>query len=481
MAQLNDPLKASINTKSNSQSKATSNALWGTRFGFYLAAVGSAFGLGNLWRFPSVTLENGGGAFVVMYIFFAILLGMPLLVGELMLGKLSRASAVKALVQVDSRRIWNWVAYFSIGTCFFISSYYAVVSGWVLHFLAEVAMSSFGSAFGGGFSFASLEVDKGLSGLRENASLQILFTSIHLLIALVIVAKGVQQGIERWIGNLMPIFLVLLIVLVSKTLSLPSAEKALRFLFYPDFSQISWSSPLNAIGHVLFTLSIGFGTMVTFGSYLKEDTHIPSAAFRVTSLDTMISVFAGLLIFPLLIDSQVPLAGPEILFYTLHRLWADFASGTFFGVTFFLCLYIAAMGATIGMLESLVANVTELTGKSRARSAVLVGVVTLAMALIPALAHTGFQKFQWLGLAPLKILDTVFVNVLLPISALGLCFAVSLRMDRDRIRSEFVNDDSIATQKLYSHWLFIITYFIPFVIFVSFAMAGFGLYLRWSS
>lgn len=439
--------------------------LWGTRFGFYLAAIGSAFGLGNLWRFPYVTVDNGGGAFVLLYVVFAILLGLPLLIGELMLGKLSRKSVVLACQGLASPR-WKWAGRGVALTCLLILSYYAVISGWVLHFLMQFF---FGHLVSGAY-----EAENSLRVLRENGWLQILLASVHLLISLIIVAKGVQEGMEKWVSNAMPVFIALLVILVTKSLSLPSAADAVRFLFYPDFSRLNAYSLLQVVGHVFFTLSIGFGTMVTFGSYLNEQTHIPSAGFRVTAMDTIISLFAALLIFPLLAVANLKSADPELLFQTLPRLLASFESGFLFGLAFFVCLYLAALGASIGLLESVVANVLDLTKLSRAQATWITGVAAFTFSIVPALSTSAFRGVVFRGHGLLELLDGLLINGLLPLAALGLSIAISKHYRNPRVETEFVNDDSIATRKLYSHWLFVMRWFAPTVIGLAFAVALIG-------
>lgn len=444
-------------------------SLWGTRFGFYLAAIGSAFGLGNLWRFPYVTVENGGGAFVLLYVLFALGVGLPLLIGELMLGKLSRRSVISACEHLEEKKTssrWIWAGRLSVLACLLVFSYYAVISGWVLHFLMQFSV--------GYMQAGSFDVENSLRVLRESGPLQIALTSVHLLITLVIVLKGVQEGIEKWVGNMMPIFVILLMILVTKSLSLPSSTAALRFLFYPDFTKLTTSSLLHAIGHVFFTLSIGFGTMVTFGSYLNEKTHIPSAGFKVTTMDTAISVFAGLLIFPLLISSNVPTTGPELLFQTLPRLLLELDSGFFFGITFFICLYLAALGASIGLLESLVANLLDFTGWTRARAAWVTGGVAFVIAVLPALSTSVLRHVRFRGHGLLEILDEILINVLLPLVALGVSLAIGKKLNAERVREEFLNDDSITTVKLYSHWIFVLRYLAPTLIVAALLIAGWG-------
>jgi NSS family neurotransmitter:Na+ symporter len=452
--------------------------LWGTKFGFYLVAVGSAFGLGNLWRFPYITVRNGGGAFVLLYVLFAVIIGLPLLIGELMIGKIARHSAILAsqrlgvdaeiAVSGRSRSIhgaspWVWVGRFSLISCLLVLSYYAVISGWVLHFLVQFSVAI--------FKPETFDIENSLHILRDNGLLQIALTSVHLLLTLIVVVKGVQEGIEKWVGHMMPIFVILLLLLVTKSLSQPTAGDALRFLFYPDFSKLKYSSMLSALGHVFFTLSIGFGSMITFGSYLTEQTRIPVAGLRVTVMDTVISLFAGLLIFPLLIGTNFSASGPELLFQTLPRLLLDLDSGFFFGMTFFICLYLAALGASIGLLESLVANLLDFTSLTRSQAAWVVGGAAFLIGVLPALSTTLLSSVQMNGRGLLEIMDGVLINGLLPIAALGVSVAVAVRLKPERVKAEFLNDDSQATRQLHSHWVFIVRWLVPGAILVAFALA----------
>ncbi|MDX9731162.1 MAG: sodium-dependent transporter [Bdellovibrionales bacterium] len=443
---------------------------WGTKFGFYLAAVGSALGLGNLWRFPFVTVENGGGAFVLIYIAFVLVIGLPILIGELMLGKITRRGSIAAFRKLEhdeeigeGTRGTFGAGHLAALACLLVVSYYAVVSGWVLHFLMQFTF--------GGILSSGENVDTSLRLLKDSGLLQVALASVHILISLVIVVKGVQEGIEKWVGNIMPIFVVLLGILVVKSLASGQAIEALRFQFYPDFTKLTWYSPLQALGHVFFSLSIGMGTMVAFGSYLKPETRIPSAGFRVTTLDTVISLFAGLLIFPTIMGMSMGGSGPELLFRALPRLLQGIDSGWFFGVVFFVCLYLGALGASIGLLEALVANVTEVFKVSRERAGWVVGIVTVCGTIPPALSSSGLKSVTYHGYSLFALWDTVVVNVLLPIGVLAFCLALAKKLKAEPAIAEFVNDDSLVTQKLYSHWRFVVRFVIPAIIVISLSIA----------
>ncbi len=446
------------------------DSLWGTRFGFYLAAVGSAFGLGNLWRFPFVTVENGGGAFVLLYIAFVLLIGLPLLIGELMLGKITRRGSVAAFRMLEHNDDFGEGSKGTFGagvlaalSCLLVVSYYAVVSGWVLHFLMQF---TFGSILTSGEN-----VDAGLRILKDNGWLQLALASVHILLSLIIVVKGVQEGIEKWVGNIMPVFIVLLGILVVKSLATGQAAEALRFQFYPDFTKLTLYSPLHALGHVFFSLSIGMGTMVAFGSYLKPETHIPSAGFRVATLDTVISLFAGLLIFPTILGMSLSGSGPELLFRALPRLLQGIDSGWLFGIAFFICLYLGALGASIGLLEALVANVIEVFKVSREKAGWIVGIVTVLCASFPSLSSSGLSGFTIRGQSVFSLWDSAVVNVLLPIGVLAFCLALSKKLKTAPAVKEFINDDSLVTQTLYSHWRLIVRVIAPLVIITSLLLA----------
>jgi NSS family neurotransmitter:Na+ symporter len=410
----------------------------------------------------------------------ALVIGLPLLIGELMLGKIARRSVISATYRLAkddevSRRPrsrkgggpWMWTARLAVVSCLLILSYYAVISGWVLHFLMQFFVSQ--------LKTGAFDVEKSLGVLREHGGLQIALMSVHLLIALVIVGKGVQEGIEKWVSFSMPAFVILLFILVMKSLSLPSATDAMRFMFYPDFTKLTLFSPLDAIGHVMFTLSIGFGTMVTFGSYLNETTKIPAAGFRITAMDTVISLFAGLLIFPLLIGATFTTTGPELLFQTLPRLLADLESGFAFGMVFFVCLYLAALGASIGLLESVVANLLDFTRLTRAQAAWATGAFACLLGVLPALSTSVLHNVSVRGHGLLEVLDGLLINGVLPVSGLGVSYMMMRLMKRERLKEEFLNDDSETTEVLYSHWLFAVKWIAPSAILVSLALALWGL------
>jgi NSS family neurotransmitter:Na+ symporter len=423
----------------------TKRGAWKTRYGFYLAAIGSACGLGNLWRFPYVVGDSGGGAFVLMYVLLSLLVGLPLLVGELMLGKASQKSILMALSDYSNK--FKWVGRFSVALSLIVLSYYALVSGWVLHFMMQFLIHLPGEKFQTQPMFALL---------LKQGWLQMGLASVHLLLAVVVVIKGVQDGLERWIGSVMPVFTILLILLIFKSLALPSSVEALRFLFYPDFSKLNWSSMGHALGHVFFTLSVGFGTMVTFGSYMRANEHVPTAGYRVALVDTLISLFAGLLVFPIALQaSNIPLTDPGLLFEALPRFLSQLSGGILFGFAFFLCLYLAALGASIGLLEVIVSNIVDRARIPRGVATWMAGGLALLMGMVPALWDHRL----------LEVVDSILINWFLPISALGMSMVITFALkNKDKL---FIDPNKIESVILYPHWLFTVKYIVPFVIILA--------------
>jgi neurotransmitter:Na+ symporter, NSS family len=451
---------------------ATSRAprRWGTRFGFYMAAVGTAFGLGNIWRFPFVVAENGGGAFVLVYLALVFLVGMPFLIGELLLGKVTGSAvlpAMRNLGQGDQaampflgtrqrRQSLIFSGYLPIVVCLLVLAYYSVISGWVLHFLVRFLFSVFSpQGFDPGSSF---EV------LLTNGWLQILIASVHMILVMIAVAKGVDEGIERWVGKVMPAFFGLVVVLALRSLSMDGSGEAVRFFLYPDFSQLTPASLGRAIGQVCFTLSIGFGTMVTFGSYMSEKVSVPVAGFRVAVFDSVVSFVAGILIFPLVFSRDFVSPGPQLLFETVPFLLAKMPWGTWFGIGFFFCLYLAALGASIGLLETAVANLRETRKLPRPRATLIIGTACFVLSIIPALSSSTLKDYRIGGANIMVAWDSVLVNWMLPIVALLISQVVVRSLDRDVQASEFDNIPSAAMGRLYVHWRFAIKYLAPVLV-----------------
>ncbi len=433
---------------------------WATRSGFYMAAIGSAFGLGNLWRFPFVVGSNEGGAFVLLFVLCVLGVGLPVLVGELMLGKLTGQSAVNAIQKTskDRKSHWLWVGRLSLLASVLIFAYYSVISGWVLYFLMQFLVAPIK-----GESFDTAVLFK---RLMENGHLQLGLTSVHIVLVMTIVAKGVREGIEKWVKVTMPIFFVLLLFLMTKSLSLPGSERAIRFLFYPDFEKLTLTSFVQVLGHTFFTLSVGMGAMVAFGSYLQKETPTPRAGFMVSGLDILISLLAGLVIFPIVFSGTVEAeVGPSLLFETVPLLFSQMGLGNYFGFTFFLCLYTTALVASFGLLEASVSNLVDRYNFQRGRASQIMGVVVFIFAILPSLSSSVLQNVTFQGLSLLKMFDALLINWILPISAAGICLLVGYKLPEKTVRDEFVDERLVDSHQLYGLWRFTLRWLAPFLIF----------------
>jgi len=435
-----------------------------SRMGFFLVAIGSAGGLGNLWRFPSIVGENGGGAFVLLYVILVFLIGLPVLVAELILGRSTGRSLLSALSQLalpnkPRAMFWGWLGLVVCGT---ILAYYSVISGWVLHFAVRFFLTLIG--------VQKLESAIGLTILQHNGWLQAGLASVHLLFCGLVVGRGVQEGLERFISWTLPLFGALLFLLVGRALSLPAAWEALRFLFYPDFAKLNLASLGNAIGQVLFTLSLGFGVMVTFGSYMQNES-VPAAGLRVVFVDTLISLLSGLLLFPIVFQMGGKTTGsPGLLFENLPRFLVETNGGLLFGLAFFVCLYLAALGASIGLLEVLVANWSDRQKVGRGTATWMTSLAVFGISLIPAFSSSALGSVVWAGRSILGWMDAVIVGVAIPILAIATCLAVAKGVSLNDQRKYFLGiEDSgvplgLDSQFLFPYWQMLIRWVAPLVI-----------------
>ena len=450
---------------------------WATRFGIYFAAIGSAFGLGSLWRFPYIVSENGGGAFVIVYFFLMLFLGVPLLIGELLIGKFTRRSLLAAQKQLVAQsqakvepsrakrtiliRLMPFIAATALFCSIAILGYYSVVSGWVLFFLGKFLASPF-------VDLPHDFVTSSLVELKASVPLQATLAIAHIVVVGVIVAKGVEEGIERWVGLIMPIFVGILLVLVLKSLSMNSSIEALRYFMYPDFSKLTIGSLGAAVGQLCFTLSIGFGPMITFGSYLRDDSLVPETGFRVAVFDALTAIIAGLLIFPLVFMGASGIRhahGPGLLFATVPQFLLNIDGGLIFGIFFFLCLYLAALGASIAILETVVANICENTRLNRGKASFLAVSAGVVAAILPATSSSA-----------LEIIDLTVVNGIVPIVALLLCFVVNREVSENAKRDEFFAMQRADTSILYSHWRFLMKWIVPLVMIVALALQAYAFF-----
>ena len=449
--------------------------LFGSKLGIYFAAIGSAFGLGSLWRFPFVVAENGGGAFVLIYALCLLLLGLPILIGDLIIGKFTKRSVISAARQLVAHkqtevkssfllRIAPKVATLSVIVCLLVLAYYSVISGWVLHYLFQFVAAPFQS---------DPQVLLGtLDKLKSAGWLQVLLTSVHLLVVGVVVLKDMEDGIEKVVGYVVPIFLGIVFVLMLRALQLETRNEGLRFFLYPDFTKLTLNSLGAAVGQLCFTLSLGFATMITFGSFMQDQNRSSGTGFRVAGLDSLAAIIAGLLIFPLMAMGNLhgPY-GPDLLFRTLPDFFLQWNGGIAFGIFFFICLYLAAVGASISIVETVVSNLKEAFHLERKKATLISVSLTFLVSIVPALATSIFSDVRIGTRDILSFWDWSLLNWVVPILALFMSQLVVYKMNPEFKRGEFGPDGDPAADILYYHWSLVMKWVVP-------PLIGLGLLLQ---
>ncbi len=402
---------------------------WGSRLAFILAAAGSAIGLGNIWRFPMTAAESGGGAFVVIYLLCVFFVAMPVMLAEMVVGRAGEKNPVGAMKHLKPRTPWFLIGLLGVLTAIVVLSYYSVVAGWTIYYFFQAAAGTFVSDLQSPQEFKDF-----FGSTAASPGISIVFHAIFIVATIWIVGSGVQRGIERTIKVVMPIFFVLLLLLTLRSLTLEDAEKGIAYYIQPDFSQITGGVVVAALGQAFFSLSLGMGAIITYGSYLSKRESLPNSAFFVTLMDTVIALVSGLLIFPAMFFAHLPptQAGPGLIFQVLPQVFAQMPGapwgGIIFGSAFFLLLGLAAVTSAISLLEVVVAYFVDEHQIQRKKVAWLMGGVIFLVGIPSALssgAVDSLSAIPGIGMDLLTLLDTIFGSFALTIGALGLCIFVA--------------------------------------------------------
>jgi len=407
---------------------------WSSRMGFVLAATGSAVGLGNIWKFPYMVGQSGGAAFVLVYLACIASIGLPILVAEWLLGRRGQANPIHTMAHLAaanrSSRAWVTVGVNGVVAAFLILSFYSVIGGWALAYITGAA----------GGSFNGLDNDTAgalFSGLLGDPGRLLAWHSAFMLVTAGVVALGVNGGLERAGKLLMPALGVLLLVMVGYGMTTPGFGAAIDYLFKPEWSKLTSEVVLAALGHAFFTLSLGMGIMIAYGSYLGQGVDLLRSARTVVILDTVIALAAGLAIFPIVFANGLdPAAGPGLIFVTLPLAFGHIAGGHMLGVMFFLLLTFAALTSAISLLEPLVALVEERTPLGRAGATALAGLATWALGIAALLSFNVWSEMLIFGLNVFDLLDKLTSKFLLPLTGLGAIVFVAWCLDRNTVRKE---------------------------------------------
>jgi neurotransmitter:Na+ symporter, NSS family len=396
-----------------------SRGQWSGKTGFILAAAGSAIGLGNIWRFPYTAGQNGGGAFVLIYLLFVLAIGIPVLLAELSIGRRTERNAVGAFDVLKPGSKWPWLGGLGVLTGFGILAFYSVIAGWTVAYLWKAIMGDLGgvmSAEASGAMFTHLIGDPFWA---------LVLTALFLVVTILIVRKGISSGIEKTTKILMPLLFIILLVLAIRSMTLPGGEEGLAYFLKPDFSKITMGVVMSALGQALFSLSLGMGAMITYGSYFPKTENLTQAGVAVAFFDTLIAILSGLIIFPALFYSGVdPAAGPGLVFVVLPSIFGSLPAGGLFAIAFYALLAIAALTSTISLLEVTVAYFVDERDWSRSSAAWAIGGACFLIAIPSALSQGGaqiFTNFLGTGFDFLSIQNIVWGNYSLSIGALLLC------------------------------------------------------------
>lgn len=454
---------------------------WSSRWAFILAATGSAVGLGNIWKFPYITGENGGGAFVLVYLACIAVIGVPIMMAEIMLGRRGRQSPINTMhtlsIEAGHSTNWQYLGWLGVIAGFLILSYYSVIAGWALAYVVRTAS--------GVFTDASVEVVKNVFiDLVSDPEKLIAWHSLFMVLTMVVVARGVQGGLEKAVKLLMPALFIILILLVGYSLQNGAFGKAVEFLFNPDFhalfykldehgqEYLSWNGVLIAMGHAFFTLSLGMGAIMVYGSYLPPGTSIAQISFMVAIADTVVALLAGLAIFPIVFANNLePGSGPGLIFNTLPFAFGHMEGGLIFGTLFFILLSFAAWSSSISLIEPAVAWLVENLEIGRVKASVIMGVACWSVGLL-----TVFSFNIWSDLKPLSdfkifkestifdLLDYLTANIMLPLGGLLIAIFAVWIMSREASMEELDMGDRVA----YKLWRFLLRYITPIAVMIVF-------------
>lgn len=450
------------------------NNTWSSRATFLLAAVGSSVGLGNFWRFPYEAGENGGGAFVIVYLACVLFVAMPLVVCELLIGRRGGLSAVGSAkkVAIDEGRSGSWsiLGWLGMIAAFMLLSYYSVIAGWIIAYLPKLATLSVNGIAPGTETIVTAgeaAVDRTVrTGVMFNDLLldwktQLICHTIFMAMTVAIIWRGLHKGIEAAIKILMPSFFIMLFILAGYALVVGDAAAGLKFLFTPDFSKINADIMIKALGHSFFSIGVGGAIMITYGAYVGRDIKIGQSAVIISLSDTLIAITAGILIFPLVFGFGLePNAGPGLLFVTLPVAFAEMRFGAIVGPVFFLLALVAALTSAISILEIFVRWVEEYLGLPRHKAALYSGLAVWTLGLATVFSPTYLKDVKLLGKNPFDFLDFLTGSLFMPIGGLLIAVFIGWFVSRDALR-----DELDMTSGQFSLWRFVIRYIAPFAVF----------------
>lgn len=441
-------------------------ALFATKIGVIASTVGSAIGLGNIWRFPYITGQDGGAIFLLTYIVCILLIGIPLMIAEFMIGRKAKSNVSRAFTKLKPGTNWNMVGYIGIAACIIILGFYMVISGWVTEYLIK----SFSNDFIGK---SSAELTASFEKFVTDPYRPLLGIFIFLFLNYIIIIQGVTKGIERASNILMPLLFVILIVFCIKAMFMPGTKEGLSYFFRPDISKLNTKVVFDALGQAFFSLSIGMGILITYGSYFKRNTNLTSTASIVTFLNLLMAILAGMIIFPATFSFGInPTQGPELIFITLPNVLQKFAHPHLWSILFFLLVAVAALTSTISLCEVVVAYIHEEFKTTRNKAALILMLIVAVLSILCSLSFGVLKDATIFGRTIFDFSDFVSANILLPTSGFLLAIFVGWKIRGKYVYTELITNNRLPRPLFYSI-MFCIRYLAPIsIIFIFLSSMG---------
>lgn len=436
-------------------------ANFGSKIGIVLASAGSAVGLGNIWRFPCEVGSNGGAAFILIYLLCIALLGIPVMVSEFLIGRHSRANTASAYKILAPGTQWKWLGFMGVIAAFLILSYYAVVAGWTLEYTVAAATDQFSR--GGDFTAF-------FNTFVSNPWKPALYMALFLLLTHIVIIRGVKEGIEKFSKVMMPMLLLIICILVICSFSMPGSVEGLTFLLKPDFSKVTTKVVLSAMGQAFFSLSLGMGCLCTYASYFSDEANLMKTAASVATIDTIVAVMAGFIIFPAVYSVQglSPDAGPGLVFVTLPNVFQiAFGNvpwlGYIFSVMFYVLLVLAALTSTISLHEVSTAYIHESYHISRSKAAYIVTGGCIFLGVFCSLSFGVLSDATWMGMTIFDLFDFVTAKFIMPLGGMFISIFTGWYLDRKLVKDEVTNKGRLRLP-FFGLYIFILKYVAPLAI-----------------
>ncbi len=438
---------------------------FGSKLGVVLASAGSAVGLGNVWRFPTEVGNNGGAAFILIYLLCVVFVGMPVMVSEFLIGRHTHANTISAYRQLAPGTWWRIEGVAGVFIAFLILSYYVVISGWTLYYL----VLSLTGYFGQGGDYVAC-----FSSFVSHPIQPIVYAVIFMVMTHLVIARGVQSGIERFSKVMMPMLLLIIGILMVCSFGMPGASEGLEFLLKPDFSKVTTSVLLSAMGQAFFSLSLAMGCLCTYASYFGPDTKLVKTAFSVGTIDTFVAILSGFIIFPAVFSvSNVEVdAGPGLVFITLPNVFHLAFShlpvlGYIFSGLFYVLLLLAALTSAMSLHESVTAYVHETMHLSRPKAATVVSVCCMILGIGCSLSFGPWKDYTLFGMTMFDLFDFVASKIIMPLGGIIICLFVGWKLDRQLVHDELTNGGTVPF-RFFRFYLFLVRYAVPLAIALIF-------------